>query len=70
MTKTVRDPGLESTFLGGTAASAYHLSDSLDWSSLSTQMKNQVILVPAHMQTLTNLEIYEEKRIDVPHTDR
>ena len=60
MTKTVRDPELESTFLGGTAASAYHLSDSLDWASLATQMKNQVILVPAHMQTLTNLEIHKE----------
>ena len=70
MMKTAQDPGLESIFHGGTAASAYHLSESLDWSSLSTQMKNRVILIPAHMQTLTNLELHEEKRIDVPHTDR
>ena len=51
-------------------SSQMSLSDSLDWSSLATQMKNQVILVPAHMQTLTNLELHEEKRIDVSHKDR
>lgn len=32
MTKTVPDPGLEPTFSSGTAASAYHLSESLNWS--------------------------------------
>ena len=62
MTKTAQDPGLESTFHGGTAASAYHLSESLDWSSLSTQIKNRVVLVPTHTQTLTNLESPEEKK--------
>ena len=62
MTKTAQDPGLESTFHGGTAASAYHLSESLDWSSLSTQIKNRVVLVPTHTQTLTNLELPEKKR--------
>ena len=70
MTKTIQDLGLESVFHDGTAASAYHLSESLDWSSLSTQMKNRVILVPDHMQTLANLELPEEKKIDVSHTDR
>ena len=70
MTKTIQDMELESISPSGTAASAYHLSDSLDWSSLSAQMKNQVILIPAHMQTLTNLELPEEKKIDVSHTDR
>ena len=70
MTKTIQDMGLESISPGGTAASSYHLSDSLDWSSLSKKKKNQVILLPTHMQTLTNLELHEEKRIDVSHTDR
>lgn len=56
MTKTVPDSGLEPTFPSGTAASGYHLSESLDWSSLSTQMKNRVVLVPVHTQTLTILE--------------
>jgi len=60
MTKTVPDPGLGSTFPSGTAASAYHLSESLDWSSLSTQIKNRVVLVPVHTQTLTNLELHEQ----------
>lgn len=69
MTKTIQDMGLESIFHDGTAASAYHLSESLDWSSLSTQMKNRVILVPTHTQTLPNLELHEEKKIDVSHTD-
>ena len=54
--KTVPDPGLELTSPSGTAASGYHLSESLDWSSLSTQMKNRVVLVPVHTQTLTILE--------------
>lgn len=70
MMKTAQSPKLESIFHDGTAASAYHLSESLDWSSLSTQMKNRVILVPTHMQTLTNLELHEEKKSDVSHTDR
>ena len=60
MTKTAPDPGLEPTFPSGTAAPGYHLSDSLDWSSLSTQMKNRVVLVPVHTQTLTNLELHEQ----------
>lgn len=56
MTKTVPDSGLEPTFPSGTAASGYHLSESLDWSSLSMQMKNRVVLVPVHTQTLTILK--------------
>ena len=31
-----------------TAASAFHLSDTLDWASLSAQVKNSVIIVPAY----------------------
>lgn len=29
-----------------TAAPSFHLSDTLDWSSLSAQIKNQVIVIP------------------------
>lgn len=61
MTKTVPDPGLKLTFPSGTAASAYHLPESLDWSSLSAQTKNRVVLVPVHMQVLTNLELQAKK---------
>ena len=60
MTKTVPDPGLKLTFPSGTAASAYHLPESLDWSSLSAQTKNRVVLVPVHMQVLTNLELQKK----------
>ncbi len=56
MTKTVPAPRLESTVPRGTAAPAYHLSESLDRLSLSTQMKNRVVLVPVHTQTLTILK--------------
>ena len=55
MTKTVPDPGLEPTFPSGTAASGYHLSESSDWSSLSTQMKNRVVLVCPPMLGETTL---------------
>ena len=68
MTKTVPDPGLKLTFPSGTAASAYHLPESLDWSSLSAQTKNRVVLVPVHMQVLTNLEL--EKKMNMSPTDR
>lgn len=29
----------------GTAASAYHLSGTVDWSSLASQIKNQTIII-------------------------
>lgn len=29
-----------------TAAPSFHLSDTLDWSSLAAQIKNQVIVIP------------------------
>ena len=63
MTKTAPDPGLEPTLSSGTPASGYHLSDSLDWSSFSAQVKNQVVLVPVHMQVLANPE--SQKKIDL-----
>lgn len=31
-----------------TAASSFHLSDTLDWASLSAQIKNRVLIVPAY----------------------
>ena len=61
MTKTAPNHGLEFTLPSGTVASGYHLSDSLDWSSLSMQMKNRVVLVPVHMQVLTNPELHKKK---------
>ena len=68
MTKTVQYSGLELTFPSSTAASAYHLPESLDWSSLSAQTKNRVVLVPVHMQVLTNLEL--QKKMNMSPTDR
>ena len=37
--------------IGDTAASAYHLSGTLDWSSLAARIKNQVIIMPATVFT-------------------
>ena len=31
--------------VAGTAASAFHVSDTVDWSSLSAQVKNRVVVV-------------------------
>lgn len=31
-----------------TAASSFHLSDTLDWASFSAQIKNRVLVVPAN----------------------
>ncbi len=39
---------------GDTAAASYHLSDTLDWSSLSAQIKNRVIVVPVYVKSLSN----------------
>ena len=63
MTKTAPNHGLEFTFPSGTPASGYHLSDSLDWSSFSAQVKNRVVLVPVHLQVLANPESH--KKIDM-----
>ena len=39
--------GLNFVDLRGTAAPAFHLSDTIDWSCVSAQIKNQVVVVPA-----------------------
>ena len=41
---------------GGTVASAFHLPETLDWSSLSAQIKNRVIVVPDYVKILPNVE--------------
>lgn len=33
-----------------TSAPGFHLSDTLDWSSLATRIKNRVIIIPAYTQ--------------------
>lgn len=36
---------------GDTAATSCHLSDTLVWSSLSTQIKNRVVVVPVYAKS-------------------
>ena len=38
-----------------TSASKHHLSDTLDWSSITVQLKNRIVIVPvyAEVQTIT-----------------
>lgn len=44
----------------GTDATAFHLSDTLDWSSTATCIKNRVFIVPAYKKDQPNIEL--EKR--------
>ena len=70
MTKTTRSQSSGPAFPSSTAASSYHLSESLDWSSLSAQMKNRTVLIPAHLKTMPLLKLHETKRVDVPPADK
>ena len=36
----------------GTAASSFHVSDTIDWSSLSAQTKNRVVVVQVPVKAL------------------
>lgn len=36
--------------VGGTAAASFHVSDTVDWSSLSAQTKNRVAIVELRMK--------------------
>ena len=35
--------------VGGTAAASFHVSDTVDWSCLSAQMKNRVVVIEPRM---------------------
>ena len=41
-----------SYFGAGTAASSFHVSDTIDWSSLSAQTKNRVVVVRVPVKAL------------------
>lgn len=41
---------------GGTAASSFHLSETLDWSSLSAQIKNRTVVLPVIVGVLPEVE--------------
>lgn len=41
---------------GGTAASSFHLSETLDWSSLSAQIKNRTVMLPVIIDVLPQVE--------------
>ena len=50
MTKIAERSYSNLTSYGNTAAAGFHLSDTLDWSSLSARTKNRVIVVdPAYV---------------------
>ena len=70
MTKTARSQSSGPAFPSSTASSSYHMSESLDWSSLSAQVKNRTVLVPAHLKIMPSLKIHETKRVDLPPTDK
>ena len=41
---------------GGTAASSFHLSETLDWSSFSAQIKNRTVVIPVIIDVLSQVE--------------
>ena len=64
MTNTKQATGSDPTPHGGTAASAFHLSGTLDWSSLSAQSKNRVTVVPAYEIASPTLEPTSPKSVE------
>ena len=51
MIETKQEINLYSRYQMETAASSFHLSDTVDWSSLSAQIKNRVVIVdPVHIE--------------------
>lgn len=70
MTKTPRSQSSGPSFPSGTAASSYHLPESLDWSSLSAQMKNRTILIPAYLKTIPAIKMPENRTVAMPRPDK
>lgn len=56
MNKIGRLLGHNSIRQGDTAASSFHLSETLDWSSLSAQIKNRTVMLPAITGVLPKVE--------------
>ncbi len=44
-----------------TAASGFHLPETLDWSSLSAQIKNRLIILPVGEHLMAETEDREDK---------
>ena len=45
-----------SYIVAGTAASSFHVPESIDWSSISAQTKNRVIVVPIPVKAPDRVE--------------
>ena len=61
MTNTKRATGSVPPSHGGTAAPGFHLSGTLDWSSLSAQGKNRVAVVPGVRSSITDIRADKPK---------
>ncbi len=55
LNKQAIDPNIR--LESGTAATNHHLSDSLDWSSIAAQIKNQMVIVPVYSEIQSVAEI-------------
>ncbi len=64
---------VESGTAHGTAAPAFHLSDTLNWSCFSARIKNQVIILPAydviHSETEVPKDYSVENTLTKPNDD-
>ena len=49
-----------------TAASGFHLPETLDWSSLSAQIKNRLIILPVGESPIAETDDREDKSTSAP----
>lgn len=59
MTRTKPPIGFDPSTQGTTAASGFHLSETIDWSSHAAQVKNQVILLPVQTRPQRRIDAIE-----------
>ena len=59
MTRTKPPIGFDPSSQGMTAASGFHLSETIDWSSHAAQVKNQVILLPVQTRPQRRIDAIE-----------
>lgn len=52
------------TVENGTAAPAFHLSDTLNWSCFSARIKNQVIILPAFDVIHSETEVPKDDSVE------
>lgn len=55
---------VENGTVHGTAAPAFHLPDTLNWSCFSARIKNQVIILPAYAAIHSETEVPKNDSVE------